>query len=567
MTVQPQSPHPWHAAYPDAAAWNAPLDIVTLPELLERARRRFGDRPLIEFRDRTIGFEDFAARVDALAAGLLRIGIGPGTPIAHLLPNTPWFPICFFAAARIGARIVHISPLDAPREIVFKLADSGARTLVTTNIGGMAERAGALVAGGHVDRLLVGDDAIWGPSPATDAVAWSDTVLPLPTAAPPVAWPEVDRDDIAVLQYTGGTTGLPKGAMLSHANLTAADAIYRNWRTDRVVSDDVADQDRVVCVLPMFHIFALTVTLLRSVSEGALMLLRPRFDVDTLLEDIGRKKATAFAGVPTMWIALANHPKAGECDFSSLRDCVTGGAAIPFEIEQRVTRLVGQRLLNGWGMTETSPAGTRVVPGSPAQPNLIGIPLPGIDIRIVSLDDPDQALGFHETGEIAIRGPNVFKGYWNRPEETAKSFADGWFLTGDIGQMDESGQVFLLDRKKNMIISSGFNVYPASIEQAIYEHEDVAEAIVIGIPDEYRGQAAKAFIALKPGAEPITLEDLRAFLAERVGRHEMPAALELRDQLPRSPVGKLLAKVLIDEETAKRQQAPAEPAPNLQATL
>ncbi len=542
---------PWREAFPEVAAWDTPIEPTTLPALLDRALARFADRPFIDFRDRRIDFTSFGRAVDGLAAGLLRAGIGPGVPIAHYLPNTPWFPVCFFAAARIGAIIVHLSPLDAPREIMHKLRDSGARTLVVTNLGGMLTGSLRMLDEGLVDRILVGEDDRWGPSPAAEPVTWSDRVQPLPSGTPEAAWPVTAPDDIAVIQYTGGTTGLPKGAMLSHANLAAATAIYdachRGSRS--------AAPDRAITVLPLFHIFALTTLMLRAVTGGGELLLHPRFDVDTVLDDIGRKRATAFAGVPTMWIALANHPAARSCDFSSLTDCVTGGAAIPFDVEQRVTRLVGRRLMNGWGMTETSPAGTRVATESEPQPNLIGIPLPGIDMRIVSLDDPTHALPAGETGEIAIRGPNVFKGYWNRPDETAKSFAGGYFLTGDIGRMDERGQFFLLDRKKNMIISSGFNVYPAAIEQAIYEHPDVAETIVIGVPDDYRGQAAKAFISLKPDRPPITLESLRAFLADRVGRHEMPAALELRHSLPRSPVGKLLAKVLIDEEAARREHA------------
>ena len=538
---------PWRDAFPNAADWNTPIEPVTLTALLDRAVEKFPDQSMLEFRERQITFREIAARADRLAAGLIAAGITPGDRIAHFLPNTPAFPICFFAAARAGAHIVHLSPLDAPRELLFKLSDSGARTLVTTNFGGLLAGSARLLDAGAIDRILVADDTEWGHSPATEAIPSSPAILPLPDATPSGAWPTLTPDDIAVIQYTGGTTGLPKGALLSHGNLTAADAIYRTWR----YGTDGLAQERAVAMLPFFHIFALTTLLLRAVSLGSELLLRPRFDADTLLDDIGRKRATNFCGVPTMWIALANHPAAQTCDFSSLVELVTGGAAIPFEIETRITSLVGRRLLSGWGMTETCPAGTRVPPNADPQPNLIGIPLPGIDMRIVSLDDPTRVLPTGEIGEIAIAGPNVFRGYLDRPDETARSFADGYFLTGDIGRTDERGQFFLLERRKNMIISSGFNVYPAAIEGAIYEHPDVAETIVIGIPDPYRGQSAKAFIALKPGAPALTLDDLRAFLADRLGRHEMPTALELRDSLPKSPVGKLLPRVLIEEEQSK----------------
>jgi long-chain acyl-CoA synthetase len=252
-----------------------------------------------------------------------------------------------------------------------------------------------------------------------------------------------------------------------------------------------------------------------------------------------------------MWIALANHPDAARCDFSSLEAASSGGAPMPFDVEQRVTQLVGRRLGGGWGMTETSPAGTRIPPGAEPQPGLIGIPLPGIDLIIVDRTDPGRILPPGEVGEIAIRGPNVFRGYWNRPDETAAAFRNGFFLTGDIGVMDARGLFRLLDRKKNMIISGGFNVYPAQVESAIYEHPAVAEVIVIGIRDPYRGEAAKAFVSLRPGAAPFTLDELRGFLADRLGRHELPAALEFRDSLPRTPAGKLQAQTLRDEEAAK----------------
>lgn len=301
----------------------------------------------------------------------------------------------------------------------------------------------------------------------------------------------------------------------------------------------------------MFHIYALTVVLLTGLARGDELLLRPRFDIATTLADISERRATRFPGVPTIWIALANHPDSRRSDFSSLRVAGSGGAPMPFDVEQRVTALIGRRLGGGWGMTETSPTGTRIPDNAPRIPGLIGIPLPGIDLIVVDRTDGHRRLPPGEIGELAIRGPNVFAGYWNRPEDTATAFCDGFFLTGDIGAMDERGLFRLLDRKKNMIISGGFNVYPTQVESAIYEHPSVAEAIVIGVADAYRGEVAKAFVTLRPGAPALTLDALRDFLADRLGKHELPAALEVRDSLPRSPAGKLLAQVLRDEERAK----------------
>ena len=294
-------------------------------------------------------------------------------------------------------------------------------------------------------------------------------------------------------------------------------------------------------------------------GEGNELLLRVRFDVATTLNDIEVKKATVFPGVPTMWIALANTPDIDKRDFSSLRYAASGGAALPVDVAERFEKLTGQRLGGGWGMTETSPAGTGLPRVWSGKSGSVGLPLPGITMEIVALDDPRRRLNPGEKGEIRVKGPNVTKGYWNAPEETAAAFVDGYLLTGDIGYMDEDGYFYLVDRKKDMIISGGFNVYPRTIEEAIYEHPAVAEVSVIAVPDDYRGEAAKAFVQLKPGAGAFTLDELRTFLADKVGRHELPAHLEFRDALPKTAVGKLSKKELIEEERQKlKTQAAAE---------
>jgi long-chain acyl-CoA synthetase len=537
---------PWELWYPPGVTWDTPIPVGTLPGLLDDAVARWGDRPALRFRDAQISFRALGAMVDRLARGLLASGLGAGDSVALYLPNTPWHPVAFFAVLRTGARVVHLSPLDPARTLADKLSDSGARTLITVNQPSLLPVALDLRSTDKVSRLLVGDEAMWGATAG---------LMPLPSAScatdlsalmrdGEAAWPSVQPQDVALLQYTGGTTGQTRAAMLTHANLTAATECYVLW------SDDALSQRSgtgVIGVLPLFHIYALTFVLLLSLRLGHEILLHARFDVPAVLRDIGERRGAVLAGVPTMWIALADHPDSAGCDFSALQLASSGGAPMPSDVAARVSRIVGRRLLGGWGMTETSPAGTRIPAAAPPSPGLIGVPLPGIELRVVALDDASVVLPPGERGELAIRGPNVFSGYWNRPAETAAAFRDGFFLTGDIGTMSQDGLFTLVDRKKNMIISGGFNVYPTMLENAIYEHPAVREVIVIGVPDAYRGQAAKAFVTLRAGTAQFNLADLRAFLADKLGRHELPAALELRDELPRSSAGKLLRTALEQE--------------------
>ncbi|WP_436638645.1 dicarboxylate--CoA ligase PimA [Microbaculum sp. FT89] len=547
-------PFAWERSYPPGVSWDAPIHTSTIPKLFDTAAADFGPRRAIEYRGVDVTYDALSKWVDTAAAGFLRAGVGRDTTIAIYLPNSPFHPIAFFGGLKAGARLVMLSPLDAERELAHKLQDSGARILVTTDIGTMLPMAITLLEAGHLDRIVVGVDAAWGAPPIPvepipsdpRIVRWSDYVR---GAQPPEAWPKIARSDIAVLQYTGGTTGLPKGAILSHANLTAATSIYETWFNGQNLS--VPGEDRVICVLPLFHIYALTTILLRQIKAGNEILLRLRFDVDTTLRDIEDLRATVFLGVPTMWIALVNSPGIEDRDLSSLRYCGSGGAPLPVDVARRFANLTGHKLLGGWGMTETSPAGTNLPATGAAKPGSIGLPMPGIELNIVAIDDPVRVLEPGEVGEIRIKGPNVTRGYWNRPEETEAAFVDGYFLTGDIGSMDEDGYFYIVDRKKDMILSGGFNVYPQMVEQAIYEHPSVAEVMVIGVPDNYRGEAAKAFVALREGADDLDLDALRQFLADKVGKHEMPQYLEIRDALPRSPVGKLLKTALRDEERRK----------------
>jgi long-chain acyl-CoA synthetase len=551
-------PFAWEKSYPPGMRWDVPIELSTVPAMLERAVARFGGKPALDFRGAKITYGALAEEAERVGAALVAHGLKPGDPLALYLPNTPYHPFCFFGGAKAGLRLVHLSPLDAERELAHKLADSGARIVITTNVGGMMEKAIGLLEAGHADLVIVGDDAAFGPSPVATSLipnrAGAVSLAAFTAGAPiPAAWPAVSPDDVALLQYTGGTTGMPKGAILTHGNLTAAVSMYEAWF--RGMGNDEAQEWRMICVLPLFHIYALTTILLRGLNRGAELLLRMRFDVEQTLRDIEVGRATHFPGVPTMWIALSAAPDIQSRDFSSLLYCGSGGAPLPIEVGDRFERLTGHRLIGGWGMTETSPAGTNRMSAGPKKPGTIGLPLPGIELEICSLDDPSRPLPPGETGELRIRGPNVTRGYWRRPEDTAAAFVGDWFLTGDIGHMDEDGFFFITDRKKDMIISGGFNVYPQMIEQAIYQHPSVEECLVVGIPDGYRGEAAKAFVKLRAGADRFTLEELQAFLQDKLGRHEMPAALEIRPALPRTAVGKLSKVELRAEEREKAARA------------
>ncbi|MAW86317.1 MAG: dicarboxylate--CoA ligase PimA [Phyllobacteriaceae bacterium] len=558
MTPLPAPPAggwPWEKVYPGGRLPDpGALSLFPIQSILEDGASDHPGRTALEFRGRAITFGELDRMAVEAAAGLARAGVRKGDRVAVLLPNTPAHPVSFFGLMKTGAVVVHLSPLDAPAVLAHKLTDSGARILVTTNFGALATGAALLAEKGLVDRVVVFDDAAWGPSgdtgamPAGPAITTYDDFIAGAGDPPEVA---TDIDDLALLQYTGGTTGMPKAAMLTHRNISGAVSSYTAWYD--IWGLTRPEGESVLVYLPLFHIYGLSAVLLRSLKGGNTCLLRTRFDPVAALDEI-EAGANVLPGVPTMWIAMTQTPGFEKRDLSALTLAASGGAPMPVEVAHRFTSKTGLELLGGWGMSETSPAGTNLPRGWPQKAGTIGIPLPGCFLRVVDLSDPARELPQGETGELAIRGNNVTSGYWNRPEETQASFADGWFLTGDIGFMDEDGFFTIVDRKKDMIISGGFNVYPQMIEQAIYTHPDVEEALVIGVPDGYRGESAKAYVKLREGAPDLTLEVLQAHLKERLGPHEMPRALEIRDALPRTPVGKL-SKIDLKREAAAQARA------------
>jgi long-chain acyl-CoA synthetase len=565
--------HPWIKNYPDGVRWDADLPLLPVQQLLDDAVRRWPELPAIEFMGRTIDYREFGALADRAAKGLQALGVGPGVHVGLYLPNTPHYAIAFFGVLKAGGTVVNYSPLDAERVLAHKIEDSATDVLVTLDLVSLYPMMARLLGGSRLKTLIVGGLADYAAQP--DAVRAqlqaAGQLAPVAADAQHLGFAALLANDgayeqhalgdltqaVVVLQYTGGTTGLPKGAMLTHANLSAACAQYfaSSQGNPRVLTEGA---ERVLVVLPLFHIYALTVNLLYGVRLGALMVLHPRFDLDTVVHDLVAKRISVFAGVPTMYTALINHPLVQAGELRSLQFCGSGGAPLPVEVGQRFMALTGCKLNEGWGMTETSPTGTFTPVHGMRKAGSCGMPLPGIELRFESLTEPGRWLALGEVGELCIRGPNVMKGYWRNPAATAKAMTDdGFFRTGDVARMDDDGFVFIVDRTKDMLLCSGFNVYPRVIEEAIYEHPSVEEVCVIGVPDAYRGQSPKAFVKLKKGAPLLSLDELKVFLKERIGKHEMPGALEVRAELPKTPVGKLSKKELVDEDARARAAATA----------
>ncbi len=561
---------PWLKSYPAGVRWDAPLDPKPVQQLLEDAAAAWPDKPALQFMGRRIDYRELDALASRAAKGLQALGVKPGVHVGLFLANTPHYLIALFGIWKAGGTAVNYSPLDAAKVLEHKIEDSRTDVLVTLDLAALYPQMAGMLGRTRLKKLVVGSVAEMSGQPdqvAAHMKAGKQTVQVASDEHHMSFAALLDNDGkytphplgelteaIALLQYTGGTTGLPKGAMLTHANLSSAVAQVMETCNLTPPVLEAGGKERVLAVLPPFHIYALTVNMLLGVRLAAEVIQHVRFDPKAALADISSQKVTVFAGVPTMFAALINDPDTPRHDLRSLKLCNSGGAPLPVELGRRFTELTGTRLVEGWGMTETSPTGTFTPMAGRARPGSCGIPHPGVTIRLLDLDDPMRYVPLGEKGEICIQGPNVMKGYWNKPEASAESMTfDGLFRTGDVATMDEDGFVYIVDRTKDMLLCSGFNVYPRVLEEAIYQHPAVREVAVIGIPDAYRGQSPKAFVALKDGAAPLTLAQLQAFLQDKLGKHEMVQALEIRADLPKTAVGKLSKKDLVDEE--QRRQA------------
>ncbi|UAW99939.1 AMP-binding protein [Halopseudomonas nanhaiensis] len=554
----------WLKSYPADVRWDVELEAVPVYSLLERSAERYPERPAINFFGSRISYARLQELVGHAAAGFQALGVKPGVHVGLYLPNCPHYYIAFFGVLRAGGTVVNYSPLDAERTLEHKIEDSETDVMVTLDLAAFYPKMASLRARTRLQHLVVGslEDFCEGLTPVQAELLGPRADVEVGNGCQLFtdllnndgnyhAYPIADAaTELAVLQYTGGTTGAPKGAMLTHGNITTSCA-----QLEEILRGTLEmGNERVLAVLPPFHIYALMVNMVFGLSRAAEIHLHPRFDVEAALKEISQSRITTFPGVPTMFIGLLSHPDTASYDLTSLKMCNSGGAPLPVEVQQRYSRTAGCALKEGWGMTETTTTGTFSPKDAEPRPGSCGIPVPGARIRIAPLDGSAGSVAVGERGEVCIAGPNITVGYWKRDDATAETMtADGYLRTGDVGYMDEDGYVYIVDRTKDMILCSGYNVYPRVIEEAIYEMPSVEEVSVIGVDDPYRGQAPKAFIKLKAGAEPLDFETLQAFLATRLGKHERLQSMEVRDALPRTPVGKLSKKELYEEERLRGQ--------------
>ncbi len=561
MTIQEAEPAtwPWLKSYPAGIEWHTDYRGRPIHELMLDAAAAHSDKPCLDFMGRGYSYRAVGDLVRRAAKGLAANGVTKGTRVALLLPNSPTYVICYFAVSLAGGTVVNLNPLYTASEIRHLVEDSGAEVLVTLDVKQLYVLAAPLLGTTALKKIVVQRMAdILPPAKSVlyrlfkrgDITAWPRDGRHVDfrdlTANDGIISPAViDPDrDVAVLQYTGGTTGVPKGAMLTHRNLWANTQQCLTWLQQ--MPGGIA---RVLCVLPFFHVFAMTGAMNIGLACGAELLLMPRFTIDDLFALIKRKRPTYLPGVPTLYTAIYNHPKAKSIDLSSIKICISGGASLPLEVKTKFEQATGCKLMEGYGLSETAPV-LAVNPLDAARSGSAGMPVPGTVVEITSTEDPLKVLPQGERGEICARGPQVMAGYWHKPDETAHAMAGGRFHTGDVGYLDDDGYLFIVDRIKDIIIASGYKIYPRLIEEALYKHPKIAQAIVIGVPDQYRGQTVKAVIQPRAG-ETVTETDVLEFLKDKVSPIERPRIVEFRDTLPMTPIGKPDKKALLAEEVAK----------------
>lgn len=551
--------HPAPADYGHPLPWNTEFEAIALPELLERTAARSPHAHCVDFLGRRYSYVQLLNEARHFASGLQAMGIAKGDRVGLFLPNVPIYVSAYYGAMMAGATVVNFSPLYTADELCAQVEDSGTRLLVTIDVAALLPTAIEVIDKSSLERLVVGRLADMLPVSkglALRALGRSQTAA-VPDRGDVRLWGDClqNRDpklvaidpetDLAVLQYTGGTTGVPKGGMLTHANLSI------NAQQVQALDPFPEERDMIMGVLPLFHVFANTCVLNRTVLKGGCIAMLPRFDAKQALKTIDRVRPTAFPGVPTMYQALLDNPRISRTDFSSLLICISGGAPLPAPVRDRFEEVSGARLVEGYGLTESS----GVVSVNPYEglrkPGTIGQPLMQTRLRLRDKEDATKPAPPGEPGEIVIRGPQVMKGYWNRPDMQASAFVeiDGeeWLRTGDVATIDEQGFARIVDRTKDMISVGGFKVFPSQIEDVLIENPAVKEALVIGVPDDYRGEMPKAFVTLQADADA-TEDALAEWLNGRIGKHERVKGVAVRSELPKTMIGKLDRKALREQE-------------------
>jgi long-chain acyl-CoA synthetase len=555
---------PWLRHYDDGVPATLSYPNIPLFGLLEESARRFPNRPAVVLAgpkfSATLTYRRLDGLANRFANALIALGVRPGDRVMLHLPNLPQFVVCFYGALKAGAAVVAVNPLYTVRELARAMKDAEPRAVVT--LSRLAPQVGEALAdmdGVTVILTEVYDYFPWvwkliatlrmrrtgGPVPGLRLT----TLLRRAAARAPGV--PVDPDHLAVLQYTGGTTGVPKGAMLSHRNLVANCSQMRRW-----LSDMREGEERFLAVVPFFHVYGLTVALNTPVAVGAsvICVLMAMFDARRVAETIARYRPTIFPGAPAVYLAINQLKDVGRYNLSSVKVCVSGSASLPREVQAEFERLTGATVVEGYGLTEASP-GTHTNPvHGPRKPGSIGLPLPDTDARIVDQDTGEGDVAPGEPGELVIRGPQVMRGYWHAPDETAATLRDGWLYTGDIARMDDDGYFYIVDRKKDLVIIGGLKVYPREIEELLHEHPAVREAAVVGVPHRVRGEQLVAQVVLKNGApgDPRQIRrELIEFCRSRLASYKVPRRVRIVDALPKSAVGKPLRREIRDAETAR----------------
>lgn len=554
----------WLESYPPELDWHRTFPPAPLQTLLDDAAASYPRNICTDFLGRQKTYQQINDASNKAAYALQQLGVTKGVKVGLFLPNCPTFIVYYYAILKAGGTIVNYNPLYTVDELAYQIQDSDTELLISLDLNVLFEKVEALLASGTLKKAIIA--SFPGLLPPTKAALFKlfkyrdlarplaspeakkvifEADLPKGDAPDPVA---IDPEtDIAVLQYTGGTTGSPKGAMLTHANVCTNARQVAAWAPKLIDGEE-----RILGVLPFFHVFAMTVVMNLGIAKAARIIIMPRFVLDDTLRLLNNAKPTVMPGVPTLFNALLNHPKLASYDLSSLSFCISGGAPLPLEVKDRFEALTGCSVVEGYGLSEASPVVTCNVIDGPKKRGSIGLPFPQTIVSLRDLDDPTQEVQLGELGEICIKGPQVMQGYWNRPDETRDVFVDDYLRTGDVARMDEDGMIYIEDRIKDMIITSGYNVYPRQIEEAIYTHEAVEEATVIGIPNDRKGEVPKAFVKLKESEADVTADDIKAHLATKLSKIQLPDEIEIRDALPKTMIGKLSKKELKAEEAARR---------------